>query len=119
MSKDTSADQNVARIKKEYLDYGKEVTRLRKPYVDAVKKEALKPLGPASLALLERINKESEVVDTLAVIAWAKHKTGIKQNEYWWFRRIVALAAEERIKFGVERTLDITYVYFQRKEGSQ
>ena len=76
-------------------------------------------LGPASLALLERINKESEVVDTLAVIAWAKEKTGIKRNEYWWFRRIVALYVEGHIEAGVERTLDITYVYFQRKEGDQ
>ncbi len=74
-------------------------------------------LGPASLALLERINKESEVVDTLAVIAWAKEKTGIKRNEYWWFRRIVALYVEGYIKSGVERTLDIVFVYFQRKEG--
>ena len=78
-----------------------------------------KELGPASLALLERINKESEVVDTLAVIAWAKEKTGIKRNEYWWFRRIVALYVEGHIEAGVERTLDITYVYFQRKEGGQ
>ncbi len=199
--KDTSADQNVARIKREYLEYGKEVTRLRKPYEDAIKKDALKPLGPgsqalldyinnskgqiviknciravrkkanrwhdddwwktriqalasegrihatvyrngdkvttiyrkktgarnltrkelgpASHALLERINKESGVVHILEVIAWAKKKTGLKQNEYWWFRRIVALAIEGRIDHGVDRTLDIVHVYFQRKEGGQ
>ncbi len=76
-------------------------------------------LGPASKALLERINMESEVVHILGVIAWAKKKTGLRKNEYWWFRRIVALAAEGRIKFGVERTLDVVYVYFQRKEGGE
>ena len=79
----------------------------------------MKELGPASHALLERINKESGVVHILEVIAWAKKKTGLKQNEYWWFRRIAALAIEGRIEHGVDRTLDIVHVYFQRKEGDQ
>ncbi len=78
-----------------------------------------KELGPASKALLERINMESEVVHILGVIAWAKKKTGLKHNEYWWFRRIVALAIEGHIESGVDRTLDIVHVYFQRKEGGQ
>ena len=75
-------------------------------------------LGAASLALLERINMESGVVHTEAVISWAKEKTRIKQNEYWWFRRIVALAIEGHIEQGVERTLDIVYIFFQRKTGA-
>jgi len=73
-------------------------------------------LGPASKALLERINMESDVVHTEAVIAWAKHKTRIKRNEYWWFRRIVALAIEGYIDAGVNRNGDIVYVYFQRNK---
>lgn len=198
MSKDTSVDKNNSKIKQGWLDYGKKVARSRKPYENALKKEALKPLGPASQALLdyinnasgqivlkdciravrekanrwhdkiwwniriqalategridatvyrngdkvttiyrkkgersvtnaelgraskallERINMESEVVNTLEVIAWAKKKTGLKNNEYWWFKRIVALAIEGHIESGVDRTLDIVHVYFQRKEA--
>lgn len=76
-------------------------------------------LGPASQALLERINMESGVVHTQGVIAWAQKRTGIKENEYWWFRRIVALAIEGHIEQGVDRTRDIVYVFFQRKEGGE
>ncbi len=78
-----------------------------------------KELGPASKALLERINMESGVVHTDTVIAWARKKTGIKKKEGWWFTRVVALAVEGHIEAGVDRTLDIVHVYFQRKEGGQ
>ncbi len=76
-------------------------------------------LGPASKALLDRINLEPGVVHTLEVIAWAKKRTGLRKNEYWWFRRIVALAIEGHIEQGVDRTLDIVHIYFQRKEGGE
>ena len=102
-----------------YRDGDKVTTIYRKKRVAEARACATKQeLGPASLALLERINLESGVVHILEVIAWAKKKTGLRKNEYWWFRRIVALAVEGHIEAGVDRTLDIVHVYFQRKEGA-
>ena len=75
-----------------------------------------KELGPASEALLERINMTSGSIHIEATIEWAKKKTRIKKNEYWWYRRLVALYVEGRIDAGINRTGDIVYVSFQRKK---
>ncbi len=117
MSKDTSADQNVARIKREYLEYGKDVVRLRKPYQDALTTESSNPLGPASQALLDYINNEKGQIVIKDCIQVAREKANIWHNPDWWKTRIQALAIEGRIHATVYRNGDKVTTIYRKKEG--
>ena len=54
----------------------------------------LSELGPASKALLERVNLSSGYVELGTLISWARAKTELGHGSNWWYRRLVALALE-------------------------
>ncbi len=115
--KDTSVDDNIARIKRGWLAYGKKVVRSRKPYDKAVKREALKPLGPASQALLDYINNASGQIVIKDCIRAVREKSNRWHDSYWWKTRIQALAIEDRIQATVYRNGDKVTTIYRKKEG--
>lgn len=118
MKKDTNTDQNVDRIKQDWLDYEGNVARSRKPYENAIKREVLKPLGPASQALLDYINNASGQIVLGDCIQAVRKKVNIWHNRYWWKTRIQALATEGRIYATVYRDGDkVTTIYRKKRAG--
>lgn len=117
--KDTSADQNIARIKKEWLDYEGDVARSRKTYENAVKNEAFTPLGPASQALLDYINNANGQIVIKDCIRTVQKRVNIwNHNRDWWKTRIQALATEGRINATVYRDGDkVTTIYRKKLEA--
>jgi len=116
--KDTSVDDNIARIKREYLAYGKKVARSRKPYEDALKKEAFTPLGPASQALLDYINNSNGQVVLGDCIRVVREKVNVWHNRDWWKTRIQALATAGRIHATVYRDgVKVTTIYRTKLEA--
>lgn len=75
-------------------------------------------LGPASLALLDRVNTAFGYVEIGTLISWARAKTGLGHSPDWWYRRIVALALEGRIEAKVHRTGDKLAIKFRRLQES-
>lgn len=71
-------------------------------------------LGPASKALLERIDWSFGWVPLGTLISWARAKTGFGHSVNWWYRRIVALALEGRIEAKVYRSGDQVAIHFRR-----
>jgi len=71
-------------------------------------------LGPASQALLDRVNLVFGYVEIGTLISWARAKTGLGHSPDWWYRRIVALALEGRIEARVFRTGDKLALKFRR-----
>lgn len=116
--KDTSVDKNNSKIKQGWLDYGKKVARSRKPYNNALKKEALKPLGPGSQALLDYINNANGQIVLKNCIRAVRKKANRWHNRDWWKTRIQALATEGRIQATVYRNGDkVTTIYRKKLEG--
>jgi len=117
MTKDTSVKESIARIKQSWLDYEEEVHRARKPYQNAIKKQISKKedLGPASKAILERINHSFGNISLGDCINWCRKKTRLGHTEYWWYRRIMALALEGHIEARVYRTGDKVTTLFRKK----
>ena len=117
MNKDTSADESIAKIKQSWLDYEGEVVSARKPYQNAIKKQMSKKedLGPASKALLERINHSFGTISLNDCITWCRKKTKISHTEYWWYRRLTALALEGYIEARVYRSGDKVITLFRKK----
>lgn len=76
-------------------------------------------LGPASKALLDRINQSTWYVELGTLVYWAKRKTGHDHGTYWWYRRIVALALEGRIEAKVYRDGDQVAIKFRRKKEAE
>ncbi len=120
MTPKTKKNDNDA-VAQEWRDYEGNVVSARKPYEDAVKKEQpLSELGPASKALLERINTSFGYVMIGTLISWTREKTELGQNEQWWYRRLMALALEGRIDAKVFRTGDkIVIMFRKKKEGGE
>lgn len=73
-------------------------------------------LGPASKALLERVNTSFGFVELGTLISWARAKTGLGHSNNWWYRRLVALALEGRIDYRVYRTGDKVAILFRKKK---
>lgn len=76
-------------------------------------------LGPASKALLERVNASFGFVELGTLISWARAKTGLGHSKYWWYRRLVALALEGHIEARVYRTGDKVAIMFRRKKEAE
>ena len=74
-------------------------------------------LGPASKALLERINISFGYVEFGTLVSWARVKTGLGHGSNWWYRRLVALALEGYIDAKVYRTGDKIAILFKKKEA--
>ena len=74
-------------------------------------------LGPASKALLERINESFGYAELGTLISWAKAKTALGHGHIWWYRRLVALALEGHIDAKVYRTGDSLAILFKKKEA--
>jgi len=74
-------------------------------------------LGPASKALLERVNLSFGYVELGTLVSWARAKTGLGHGHIWWYRRLVALALEGRIDAKVSRTGDQIAILFKKKEA--
>ena len=74
-------------------------------------------LGPASKALLERVNLSYGYVELGTLISWARRKTGLGHGSNWWYRRLVALALECHINAKVYRTGDQIAILFKKKEA--
>jgi len=74
-------------------------------------------LGPASKALLERINCSFGYVELGTLVSWARAKTGHDHSTDWWYRRLVALALEGHIYAKVHRTGDKVAILFKKKEA--
>jgi hypothetical protein len=74
-------------------------------------------LGPASRALLDRIDLAFGYVELGTLISWARAKTGLGHSVNWWYRRIVALALEGRIEAKVYRTGDQVAIKFRRLQN--
>ena len=118
MTPKTKKNDNDA-VVQAWKDNEGNVTQARKPYEDAKKKvQPLSELGPASKALLERVNMSFGNVELGTLISWARAKTGLGHSSNWWYRRIVALALERRIDARVYRTGDkIALLFRKKKEG--
>jgi len=103
-----------------WKDYEGTVVKTRKPYEDAIKKEqTLSELGPASKALLERVNMSFSTVEIGTLVSWARAKTGLGHSSYWWYRRLMALALEGRIEAKVYRTGDKVAIMFRKKQETE
>ena len=74
-------------------------------------------LGPASKALLERVNLSFGYVEPGTLTSWARAKTGLGHGSNWWYRRLVALALEGHIDAKVHRTGDQIAILFKKKEA--
>ena len=118
MSKFTP-DQNVARIKQEWLDYEGDIIRSRKPYNGPKKPKNTNNLGPASQAILEKVNSIHGTISSQGLINWCKYKTEIVHNDNWWIKRIMALVLEGHIHARVYRTGDKVAVLFRKKEAGK
>ena len=104
-------------IIQKWRDYEGNVVRERKLYEDAIKKEKpLSELGPASKALLERVNTSFGNITIEDTIVWAKRKTKLSHDDQWWYRRLVALALEGYIDTRVYRTGDKITILFRKKK---
>jgi len=77
----------------------------------------LSELGPASKALLERVNMSYSYVELGTLVSWARAKTGLGHGSNWWYRRLVALALEGHIDATVYRTGDQIAILFKKKEA--
>jgi hypothetical protein len=73
-------------------------------------------LGPASKALLDRINQSFGYVELGTLISWATAKLGYGHSDRWWYARIVSLALEGRIEAKVYRNGDDIAIKFRRKK---
>ena len=74
-------------------------------------------LGPASKALLERVNLSYSYVELGTLISWARAKTALSHGHTWWYRRLVALALEGHIDAKVHRDGDQIAILFKKKEA--
>ncbi len=74
-------------------------------------------LGPASKALLDRVNMSFGYVDLGTLVSWARAKTALGHGRIWWYRRIVALALEGYIDAKVHRDGDQIAIRFKKKEA--
>lgn len=75
-------------------------------------------LGPASKALLDRVNLSFGYVELGTLVSWARAKMGHNHSAYWWYRRLVALALEGHIDAKVYRTGDDIAIKFRKKKES-
>jgi hypothetical protein len=73
-------------------------------------------LGPASKALLERVNQSMGYIELGTLVSWARMKTGLGHGNNWWYRRLVALALEGHIDAKVYRTGDDLAILFRKRE---
>lgn len=116
MTPKTKKNNNDA-VAQAWKEYEGTVVKTRKPYEDAIKKEhPLSELGPASKALLERINTSFGYVMIGSLISWTREKTGLGHTEQWWYCRLMALALEGRIEAKVYRTGDKLAIMFRKKQ---
>ena len=77
-------------------------------------------LGPASKALLDRVNASFGYVDQGTLVSWAMAKTALGHGRIWWYRRIVALALEGHIDAKVNRDGDNKIaIRFRRKQEAE
>jgi len=74
-------------------------------------------LGPASKALLERVNLSFGYIELGTLISWARVKTGLGHGNDWWYRRLIALALEGHIDAKIYRTGDKIAILFKKKEA--
>jgi len=76
----------------------------------------MRELGPASQALLDRVNMSLGYVLMGTLISWARRKTGLGHSNMWWWRRVAALALEGYIEARVYRDGDKVAIRFRRKQ---
>lgn len=76
-------------------------------------------LGPASKALLERVNMSFGYVELGTLVSWARAKTALGHGRIWWYRRLVALALEGHIDAKVHRDGDQIAILFRRKKEAE
>ena len=112
-------DPNVVRIKQEWSDYEGGIIRSRKPYNSSKKPKNKDGLGPASLAILEKVNSTQGTSSSQVLINWCKYKTEIGHNDNWWNKRITALAFEGFFDARVYRTGDKVAILYKKKEDGK
>ena len=71
-------------------------------------------LGPVSQAILDHVQRAFGYIEFYRMIHDVARKTGATHSQSWWFRRLVALALEERIEGKVYRTGDDVAIMFRR-----
>ena len=108
------------KIIKEWQKYERNVASARKPYDDAVNKEPeLKPLGPASPALLDHVNNSFGNIPAGTCITWVKRKTKFGHSHVWWLTLLHALAHEGRISVRIYRTEDKVITFFRKNKETE
>ena len=79
----------------------------------------MKELGPASQALVDRVNRSFGYVRMGTLISWARSRTGLGHSNMWWWRRLTALALEGYIEAKVYRDGDKIAIRFRRKQEAE
>jgi len=74
----------------------------------------LSELGPVSQAILNYVDETGGYLIIYKLIREVARETGASHTENWYFRRLVALALEGRIKATVRRDGDSLTVRFRR-----
>ncbi|GAG60577.1 unnamed protein product [marine sediment metagenome] len=85
----------------------------------ALNQAKINKLGPASKALLERVNTSFGNITLEESISWARAKTGLDHTEHWWYCRLVALALEGLIDASVCRTGDKISIQYRKKRDTK
>ncbi len=74
----------------------------------------MRELGPVSQAILDHMNATLGYIIFSRMIRDVKRKMGTSHTDAWYFRRLVALALEERIESRVFRAGDDVAIKFKR-----
>jgi len=74
----------------------------------------LTELGRVSQAILDYVNGTAGYLTLYMLIREVSLETRVRHTEGWWFRRLVALALEGRIKATVYRNHDDLNIRFRR-----
>ena len=113
---DTSADQNVARIKQEWLEYEGEAAHSRMLFNNAVKKQlSIDALGPASKALLDYVNENPIQHSSRGCMRALRKQISIWHPDHWWRALLIALWVEGHIDGRIYRKGDKIVWRFRKK----
>ena len=115
--KDTSAEQNVERIKQEWLEYGGAVVAARKPYINGINKQLeIDALGPVSKSLLDYVNKMEIQLSSRACMRALRKQISVWHPDHWWRALLIALWVEGHIDGRIYRTGDKIVWRFRKKQ---
>lgn len=76
-------------------------------------------LGPISQAILDHVNSAFGYIVFFRMIHEVARVTGASHTDNWYFRRLVALALEDRIEAKVYRTGDDVAIRFRRLRDAE